>query len=116
MGTAEVKNWEEKRNQTAVARASKDTAERKRAMKPPERALSNEHEQYKKLKRAGLEKLIEVEKERADRQSMLRGLWRVQVTHQKKTRAVAAEKMADRSIGNCKKRPECRKLQKVKRK
>jgi hypothetical protein len=85
--------WEQRKSRTGKKNETrlqlqeqvKDTAERKRAMKPPERTLSNEHEQYMKLKRAGLEKLIEVEKERADRQSMLRGLWRVQVTPEKNT-------------------------------
>jgi hypothetical protein len=44
--------------------------ERKRSMKPPEKTLSNYG--YRKLLREGLEKMIEMEKEKLDQQSMLR--------------------------------------------
>ena len=59
-------------------------------MKPPEKALSNK--QYRKMKRVGLEKLIEVEKKGADCQSVLR--WTtVGAGDTRQTRAAAAEKM-----------------------
>jgi hypothetical protein len=44
--------------------------ERKRTMKPPEKTLSND--EYRKLQREGLEKMIEMAKEKSDQQSMLR--------------------------------------------
>ena len=48
----------------------KEIVTRKRNMKPPEKTLPNN--EYNKLQRAGLEKLIEMEKNRFDQQSMLR--------------------------------------------
>ena len=48
----------------------KEIVKRKRNMKPPEATLPNN--EYNKLQREGLEKLIEVEKDRFDQQSMLR--------------------------------------------
>jgi hypothetical protein len=48
-------------------------AEKKRAVKPPEKTFTNGQVQKASSgQRAGLEKLIEMEKERADPQSMLR--------------------------------------------
>jgi hypothetical protein len=39
-------------------------------MKPPERTLSND--EYRKLQREGLEKMVEMEKEKSDQQAVLR--------------------------------------------
>ena len=48
----------------------KEIVTRKRNMKPPEKTLPNN--EYNKLQREGMEKLIEMEKNRSDQQSMLR--------------------------------------------
>ena len=65
------------------------------------------NDKYRKLQRAGLKKLIEMEKERADQQSMLRWTMRVQATTGKlqllqQRECERGEKRA-RSTGNCKK-------------
>ena len=79
----------------------------KRNMRPPEGTLPNE--EYRKLRREGLEKLIEVEKKKSDLQSMLR--WTMSgETESKQSRAKALEKMEDADA----KRKNARKLHKEK--
>jgi hypothetical protein len=76
-------------------------------MKPPEIALSND--EYRKLQREGLEKMIEMEKEKSDQQSVLR--WTMAgATDNRKSRAEASEKMNEAEA----KRMLTRKLQKQK--
>ena len=76
-------------------------------MKPPEGTLSNE--EYRKLRREGLEKMIEAEKEKSDQQSVLR--WTMAgETESRKSRAEASGRMGDADA----KRKNTRKLQKEK--
>ena len=73
-------------------------------MKPPEKTLSND--EYRKLRREGLERLIETETNKSDQQSMLR--WTMSgETGSKQSRAKALEKMEDAEA----KRKNDRKLQ-----
>jgi hypothetical protein len=61
-------------------------------MKPPENTLSNN--EYNNLQREGLKKLIEVEKNRSDQQSMLR--WTMGgANDNRKSRAEAEEQMTE---------------------
>ena len=74
-------------------------------MKPPEKTLPND--EYRKLQREGLEKMIEAEKEKSDHQSVLR--WTMAgETESRKSRAEASERMDDAEA----KRRNTRKLQK----
>jgi hypothetical protein len=80
---------------------------RKRNMRPPEETLSND--EYRKLRREGLERLIEMETNKSDLQSMLR--WTMSgETESKQSRAKALEKMEDADA----KRKNARKLHKEK--
>ena len=67
-----------------------EIVKRKRKMIPPEKTLSND--EYRKLRREGLERLIETETNKSDQQSMLR--WTMSgETESKQSRAKALEKM-----------------------